>query len=123
MKSLLLTCSVAACAFWGSMVPVQSQGVITEFREEHVPKYYDSVKGWTVYKLGHGYADMLGCGAASVQRDGQLLIEKNGKDWQLMVPTSQKGRFGGAVMVVDFRRYDAQFEFHNGFATKILTND
>jgi len=110
---------VAMLMAWAT--PSFSQSVIDEFRAEHQSTRYATVKGWTVYALNHSYDGFLGCGAAKTERAGQLLLEYNNRRWNIIVPTDQTGRFGGAIFSVDKHDFDSQFGFDLGFATKEIT--
>lgn len=84
---------------------------------------YATVKGWRINTVWHELWGFNGCMAVKPGPSGDLSIGFNRQEnsWQMVVPTSQGGRFGGAILSVGKTDFDSQFGFEGGSATKELS--
>lgn len=110
--------AVTICAVFGMAAPSYAQ----MYRPGEHLSQYAQVKGWVVYAVTRDQVGFAGCRAQKDEGGNPLAVEMIEGYWQIVVPTNQTARFGGAILAIDKYDFDAQFGFEGGLATKELTH-
>ena len=84
--------------------------------------FYGEVRGWGIFAYATASGAFNGCGALKEEAGQKVLLAlgTNGI-WELVVPTSQTGTFGGGILDIDKISIDSQFGFVGGFAIRELS--